>query len=88
MRNSDKLHKIYNDVMVELYKNSEPKADFNKLMEEFKITNKDFFNDYLIDQNLFKKIVDNQLRQHKLSLFEKKILTNSIYLGAGPKFKK
>ena len=62
MKKMDKLEQAIWDCLVELYANSTPSADFNKLVEEAPI-NEDGrkeikFMDYEIDYNKMEEIID------------------------------
>lgn len=81
------------DCYRELFANSTPKGDFDKLMEE--ASTNEFgqkvipFMDYEIDEKDFdtilQKYVDDKLL--KLSKYEKRGFSISIHLGCSPKFK-
>ena len=81
------------DCYRELFANSTPKGDFDKLMEE--ASTNEFgqkvipFMDYEIDEKDFdtilQKYVDDKLL--KLSNYEKRGFSISIHLGCSPKFK-
>ena len=81
------------DCYRELFANSTPKGDFEKLMEE--ASTNEFgqkvipFMDYEIDEKDFdtilQKYVDDKLL--KLSKYEKRGFSISIHLGCSPKFK-
>ena len=81
------------DCYRELFANSTPKGDFDKLMEE--ASTNEFgqkvipFMDYEIDEKDFdtilQKYVDDKLL--KLSKYEKRRFSISIHLGCSPKFK-
>ena len=81
------------DCYRELFANSTPKGDFDKLMKE--ASTNEFgqkvipFMDYEIDEKDFdtilQKYVDDKLL--KLSKYEKRGFSISIHLGCSPKFK-
>ena len=76
----------------ELYANSEPKADFNELMDKASIN--EFgqkvidYMAYEIDENLFEEIIQGVFKKYKLNKHNKELFKRSIYLGCSPKFKK
>jgi len=75
-----------------LYENSTPKADFDVLLRNAgtneigqKVIN---FMDYEIDEILCDSIIDDIIKEYKItSKFKKDSFKNTIYLGASPKFK-
>jgi hypothetical protein len=81
------------DCYRELFANSTPKGDFDKLMEEAE-TN-EFgqkvipFMDYEIDEEDFETILEKYMNDKslKLSAHEKRGFSISITLGCSPKFK-
>lgn len=87
--------KIINECMCELYANAEPKADFNQLIKFAKDNNVVdekgrliiHFEDYEIDDDKFKSILDSYVKKYKIKdpyLFG---FTATICLGASPKTK-
>lgn len=90
--NNKKLEKIIWETYELLYKASEPSVDFNKLVKEAKINKmgqKEIpYNDYLISQESFNEILDNQIKKYKLKSFNILSFKNTITLGCSPKFKK
>jgi len=84
----DLMHAIYG----ELYANSTPYADFQKLIDNAELN--EFgqkvipYNDYEIDQELYDIIVEKHLKESKLPKWRKQAVSNGILLGCSPKFKK
>lgn len=85
-------NKIFNECMTELYANSEPKADFNELIQFAKdndLKDKDGrfiipFADYEISPDKFDSIFNSIVKKYKIKepwLFSFKM---EIYLGASP----
>jgi hypothetical protein len=81
------------DCYRELFANSTPKGDFDKLMEE--ASTNEFgqkvipFMDYEIDEKDFDTILQKYIEDKllKLSKYEKRGFSISIHLGCSPKFK-
>ena len=89
----DKLEQAIWDCLVELYANSTPSADFNKLVEEAPI-NEDGrkeikFMDYEIDYNKMEEIIDKHrsklLKYSRNKYFYERQFNFNIYLGCSPK---
>lgn len=75
-----------------LYKNSTPSADFNNLMNSAKLddTGKkiiEYWN-YTISELEYRKIVDEIIKEFKLSKIRASLFKTTIALGVSPKFKK
>ena len=82
------------DCYRELFANSTPKGNFDKLIEEA-IENEFHqkvipFMDYEIDEKDFDTILQKYVEDKslKLSKYEKRAFSISIHLGCSPKFKK
>ena len=81
------------DCYRDLFANSTPKGDFDKLME--KASTNEFgqkvipFMDYEIDEKDFDTILQKYIEDKllKLSKYEKRGFSISIHLGCSPKFK-
>ena len=81
------------DCYRELFANSTPKGDFDKLMEEAELN--EFgqkvipFMDYEIDEEDFETILEKYMNDKsiKLSAYEKRGFSIAITLGCSPKFK-
>jgi hypothetical protein len=81
------------DCYRDLFANSTPKGDFDKLMEEASLN--EFhqkvipFMDYEIDEEDFDSILQKYIddKSLKLSKHEKRGFSISIHLGCSPKFK-
>lgn len=77
----------------ELYANSEPPANFDKLMKEAPMNEAgqkviDYMA-YSIDEELYVKIVNDAMNLYKIkSPRLRKEFEVAMYLGAGPKFKR
>ena len=81
------------DCYRDLFANSTPKGDFDKLMEEASTNEFDQkviqFMDYEIDEKDFDTILQKYIEDKllKLSKYEKRGFSISIHLGCSPKFK-
>lgn len=94
MINKDKRKdKVLLEIYTELYKKSEPSADFNHLVEispknEHGQTVIDFMR-YEISMEHYERIIESILRKHKwLNNYDKIQLRNNAALGCSPKFKR
>lgn len=87
-----KLAKAWKEIMIELYKNSTPSADFEKLLEEASLNERGEkvidFNSYEIEEDKMKEIVESVIKKYKITnnRQQSKIYFN-VYLGASPKTK-
>ena len=96
MKIKDKVSKALWDCLVELYSNSTPSADFNKLVDEAPI-NKDGqkeipFMDYEIEYEKMEEIIAKHrsklLKYSRNKYYHRKQFDFNIYLGCSPKSKR
>ena len=87
-----KVQKIIWDIYRELYANSEPSCEFDKLVNSKKKKKKGEkiipFNDYEISEEDFDRIIKEQLKGKRLTKLSKQMIINTITLGVSPRFKK
>lgn len=96
MAKKDKVSEALWDCLVELYANSTPSADFNKLVEEAPINDRGQkeipFMDHEIDFNKMEEIVEKHrsklLKHSRNKHFHEKQFNFNIYLGCSPKTKR
>lgn len=83
--------KILHDTYVELYKNSEPKADFDELAESASINNRGEkiipFLNYEIDPEVMDAIVSSFEKKYRMTKRNSDGYRFAIYLGCSPKTK-
>lgn len=89
MATQKKLAEIVEYILVELYANSTPTADFHKLVKEAEINERGEkvidYNAYEIEQEKAQEILDKHTK--KLSRLEKQSVRINIWLGCSPKSK-
>jgi len=87
--------KIIHDTYIELYKNAEPKADFDELVKAAKGRHNidnwgrhviDFMA-YEIDKDKMDEIVNSFIKKYKMKPYYASQYSISIYLGCSPKTK-
>ena len=84
MQATKKEESIILDIYRELYKESTPTGDFDKLISSEK---KDvFFMDYEIPEDTFFKILEGHLKGKRITKLKKQAIRNTILLGCSPKF--
>lgn len=90
--NIKKIDEAIKNCYIQIYNNSEPKADFNVLLNEATID--EFgrkvidFNSYEIDEAIFNDIVNKIIKEYNFVGYKKKQFYNTILLGCSPRFKK
>ena len=90
---SERLDNLMMNCYRDLFANSTPKGDFDKLMEEAELNERGQkiipFMDYEIDEEDFEKILTKYENDKsiKLSAYEKRGFRIAITLGCSPKFK-
>lgn len=96
MSKKDKVSQALWDCLVELYANSTPSADFNKLVEDAPI-NKDgrkeiAFDDYEIEQSKMEEIIEKHrsklLKHSRNKHYHERQFNFNIYLGCSPRSKR
>lgn len=87
MTEQKKLEKLLFECYTEMYDNSTPKADFSQLVEKYKGTDYQFFNDHTIDEDVFEEILEKYVKRIKLAYLQRKFKV-SVCLGVAPKFKR
>lgn len=89
---TNKEEQAFNECYQLLYENSEPKADFKKLVEEAEFNEQGQkvidFNAYEIEEEKFFEILDDIINRYKLKGYRAQGFRNAIILGCSPKFKK
>lgn len=93
MRATEKENKAIEECYVELYKNSTPSADFNKLLEEAEENERGEkvidFDSYEIEESKFNEIIESIIIKYKIKpKYRVEAFKSSMYLGVSPKFKK
>jgi hypothetical protein len=87
--NSVKFTNAVVNCLVEVYYNAIPKADFIKLMDDAEIEpdgrKKIPFDDYVIDDSVFKDIVEKHIKQSKIPKYLRESFRFSLYLGPSPR---
>ena len=84
MKTNKQLWKICTDIYADLYINSEPPANFKKLIESGKTKEHNWFNKYYLDDKEIKKIIDKHIKKHKLNPRDKKAVHFEVWLGCSP----
>jgi len=92
MRATKQEEKHILDCFRELYKKSTPSGDFDLLMENATFNERGEkeipMNDYIIDRELFKEIVDKYKKKIKGPEYRKNAFSTTVYLGGSPSTKK
>ena len=87
-----KIQKIIWDIYKELYANSQPKADFDELVNSAEKNEKGEkiipFENYFIEQELMDEIIEKHLNNKRLTKLAKNSIKFNIYMGVAPRSKK
>ena len=70
----------------QMYKEADPSADLDKLMEAGKTKDQNWFMAYYLDMERQKQIVDEHIAKHKLQLHktDQRNVSVTVFLGASP----
>ena len=89
---SNKIDEVLYDCYRELFANSNPKGDFDALVEAATINDRGQkeipFMDYEIDEDVFQQILVDTLKKHKVPKRLHRSFSVAIHLGCSPKFTK
>jgi len=87
-----KIKEAMNDCYIQMYKESEPPANFLELVENAVLNEYGEkvipFNDYVISEARADQIIAEVAKKNKFNEYDKKTLSRSVWLGCSPKFKK
>ena len=75
------INKIF-DCYREMYRESEPSADFDLLCETDEVNNEFWFNNYYLPEQKFKEIHDKHCKY--MRKYDKSIYDFEVYLGCSP----
>jgi hypothetical protein len=88
----EKIDQAILECYQELYKNSEPSADFSELVANAKINQfgqKEIdYMSYEIDEKLHNSIIESTIKKYKIKNLLATQFRNTINLGCSPTFKK
>lgn len=91
-RQDKKIKDLMHNIYCELYANSTPYADFQKLIDTAELNDLGQkiipYNKHEIDQDLYDIIVNKHLKESKFPKWRKESISRGILLGCSPKFKK
>lgn len=95
MRRTNKIHNLVLEIYRELFKQAEPSADFDELLESASINEHGQkvipFDDYLIDEEVMEETIVNMMKRKNCGMilkpFEKRSILYNVYLGCSPKYK-
>lgn len=68
----------------QMYKEAEPSADFDKLIDEGVVGKHNWFMDYYLDTDRQEEIIDEHCKKRKLSKREREKIKFNILLGCSP----
>lgn len=92
MIKNKKWDKIIHETYELLFKASEPSVDFNYLLENATINNRNEkvipFNDYEIEEEIMHDITKSIIKKYKMNKYEERNFLVTIYLGCSPKYKR
>lgn len=81
----EKLTEILFEIYREQYKQADPPADFDKLMETGEAFKERFFMNYYLDSNRQSEILEDIMKKYKISEYDKKRIRISYFLGCSPR---
>ena len=85
MRTNEKLWEIAMAMYRQMYKEAEPSADIDKLMDSGETQEPNWFMKYYLDQDRQIEIMEEHFNKNKCDKAERKVLSKEMYLGCSPK---
>lgn len=88
--NKEKLEKCVIDCYRELFKNSKPKGNYDKLIQRGVIN--EFgqktipYDKYVLSFEKQRDIIEKVMKENKISEINKQIIRNTVTLGCSPKY--
>lgn len=68
----------------QMYKEAEPSADFDKLIESNETTKRNWYEKFFLSQERQKEIFDTWCKKKKVTRLERKKLSMEIWIGSAP----
>lgn len=89
---ANKIEEALFDCYRELFANSTPKGDFDKLVEEAEVNERGQkvipFDSYELSEERFQEIINETLTKHKVPKSLHQQFSVAIHLGCSPRFSK
>ena len=81
----ERIDKILDEIYTELFKNSEPSADWAHMKDSGEVKENDFFMKYYLDGDEQERILNEVLKRNNIrNRFDKEGFKTSVYLGCAP----
>lgn len=84
MRSREYLWDVCMSIYRQMYKESEPSADFDKLMKEGETKKPDWFMKYYLSEKRQIEILEKHTKKYKLNEREKHEVSKELFLGCSP----
>lgn len=84
MRSNKYLARVCKEIYRELYKEADPPADFDKLVESGVTGKANWFMNYYLSMRRQEEIFDSIIKKYKCNKHEKSKISFEIWLGAAP----
>jgi len=84
MRSNEYLWKICMEIYRQQYKEAEPSADFDKLIESGETRKPNWFMEYYLPQDRQQEIFDEIVKKYKCDKYEKRAISHEVWLGCSP----
>jgi len=84
MSRDDKLWEICMDIYRQMFKEADPPADFDLMLESGEAKTPNFFGNYYLSAERQNEIIDDHCKKHNLRPIEKKKVSKEIHLGCSP----
>jgi len=85
MKSDKQLMDICLDIYREMYSKATPPADFDEMMKSGETSQEGFFMNYTLPFDEHDEILEKHMKLNKLTKYERKKVSTTIYLGCSPK---
>ena len=84
MRTNKYLANICKEMYRKMYKEAEPSADFDKLMESGETKKENWFMNYYLPTKRQGEIFDSIIKKYKCNRWEREKISFEVWLGSAP----
>jgi len=86
MKSLKRLGEILHECYEEVYKVTNPPADFNQLIESGEAKQYQFYNHYKLSEKRQQNILEKIFKKYRLTKYEKRKISEAFYMGCSPMF--
>jgi len=84
MKSNEALWEICMKIYRKMYKEATPSANFDELIKKGITKKHDWFSKYYLNEDRQEQIIDEICKKHKLTKYEKHLVSVEVHLGCSP----